>query len=107
MASLSSIYVFSVLSGPEHDHTLLICLLFQEKRKAEDALNDLKRQHESEVAELQVTIKKLKKVNSSHLHYKGFITFLEKIQGEIYKMSNWFIIILPMREPAMCASTDC
>ncbi|XP_077105105.1 ras and EF-hand domain-containing protein [Ranitomeya variabilis] len=34
----------------------------EEKRKAEEALNDLKRQHESEVAELQVAIKKLKKL---------------------------------------------
>ncbi|XP_073527011.1 ras and EF-hand domain-containing protein [Phyllobates terribilis] len=34
----------------------------EEKKKAEEALNDLKRQHESEVAELQVAIKKLKKL---------------------------------------------
>ncbi|KAM8961226.1 ras and EF-hand domain-containing protein isoform 2-T2 [Pelodytes ibericus] len=34
----------------------------EERRKAEDALGDLKRQHESEVAELQVAIKKLKKL---------------------------------------------
>ncbi|KAJ7335571.1 hypothetical protein JRQ81_013512 [Phrynocephalus forsythii] len=32
----------------------------EEKRKAEEALNDLKRQYEAEVGDLQVTIKKLK-----------------------------------------------
>lgn len=36
--------------------------MFQEKRKAEEALNDLKRQYETEVGDLQVTIKKLKMV---------------------------------------------
>ncbi|XP_053323017.1 ras and EF-hand domain-containing protein [Spea bombifrons] len=34
----------------------------EEKRKAEEALCDLKRQHETEVAELQVAIKKLKRL---------------------------------------------
>lgn len=38
--------------------------MFQERQKAEEALNDLKRQYENEVDELQVTIKKLKKVGS-------------------------------------------
>ncbi|XP_072216076.1 ras and EF-hand domain-containing protein [Excalfactoria chinensis] len=34
----------------------------EEKRKAEEALNELKRQYDTEVGDLQVTIKKLKKV---------------------------------------------
>ncbi|KAF4804322.1 Ras and EF-hand domain-containing protein [Turdus rufiventris] len=35
----------------------------EEKQKAEEALNELKRQYDSEVGDLQVTIKKLKKEN--------------------------------------------
>lgn len=38
--------------------------MLQEKRKAEEALNDLKHQYEAEVGELQVTIKKIKMVGS-------------------------------------------
>lgn len=46
---------------------LLIKLkILQEKRKAEEALNELKRQYDTEVGDLQVTIKKLKKVSWSH-----------------------------------------
>lgn len=37
--------------------------ILQEKRKAEEALNELKRQYDTEVGDLQVTIKKLKKVS--------------------------------------------
>ena len=40
---------------------------FQEKRKAEEALSDLRRQYETEVGDLQVTIKKLKKVDIGQL----------------------------------------
>ncbi|XP_075454966.1 ras and EF-hand domain-containing protein [Ascaphus truei] len=50
------------------------------KRKAEEVLNDLKRQHESEVAELQVTIKKLKKLEeqSKSLSLKEDVAALRK-----------------------------
>lgn len=44
-------------------------LFFQEKRKAEEALSDLKRQYETEVGDLQVTIKKLKKVDMWQLDF--------------------------------------
>lgn len=37
--------------------------ILQEKEKAEEALNELKRQYDTEVGDLQVTIKKLKKVS--------------------------------------------
>lgn len=37
--------------------------ILQEKQKAEEALNELKRQYDAEVGDLQVTIKKLKKVS--------------------------------------------
>ncbi|KAM9330714.1 ras and EF-hand domain-containing protein [Gastrophryne carolinensis] len=52
----------------------------EEKRKAEEALNDLKRQHESEVAELQVTIKKLKKLEeqSKNINLKEDVAALKK-----------------------------
>ncbi|OCT56448.1 ras and EF-hand domain-containing protein [Xenopus laevis] len=52
----------------------------EEKRKAEEALNDLKRQHESEVAELQVTIKKLKKLEeqSKNINLKEDVAVLRR-----------------------------
>ncbi|KAJ1206676.1 hypothetical protein NDU88_002077 [Pleurodeles waltl] len=52
----------------------------EEKRKAEDSLTDLKRQHESEVADLQVTIKKLKKLEeqSKSLNLKEDVASLKK-----------------------------
>ncbi|XP_069481985.1 ras and EF-hand domain-containing protein [Ambystoma mexicanum] len=52
----------------------------EEKGKAEDSLNDLKRQHESEVADLQVTIKKLKKLEeqSKSLNLKEDVASLKK-----------------------------
>lgn len=37
--------------------------IFQEKRKAEEALSELKQQYDTEVGDLQVTIKKLKKAS--------------------------------------------
>lgn len=45
--------------------------ILQEKQKAEEALNELKRQYDTEVGDLQVTIKRLKKV--SELESGGFL----------------------------------
>ncbi|KAM4708009.1 ras and EF-hand domain-containing protein [Discoglossus pictus] len=57
----------------------------EEKRKAEEALNDLKRQHESEVAELQVAIKKLKKLEeqSKSISLKEDVAALRKRMHEL------------------------
>ncbi|NXB77697.1 RASEF protein, partial [Donacobius atricapilla] len=44
----------------------------EEKQKAEEALNELKRQYDTEVGDLQVTIKKLKKVSK----LKFFLTLM-------------------------------
>ncbi|XP_053558434.1 ras and EF-hand domain-containing protein [Bombina bombina] len=57
----------------------------EEKRKAEEALNDLKRQHESEVAELQVAIKKLKKLEeqSKNISLKEDVAALRKRMHEL------------------------
>lgn len=57
----------------------------EEKRKAEEALNDLKRQHESEVAELQVAIKKLKKLEeqSKNISLKEDVAALKKRLHEL------------------------
>ncbi|XP_063769882.1 ras and EF-hand domain-containing protein [Pseudophryne corroboree] len=57
----------------------------EEKRKAEEALNDLKRQHESEVAELQVAIKKLKKLEeqSKNINLKEDVAALRKRLHEL------------------------
>ncbi|KAG8595858.1 hypothetical protein GDO81_001657 [Engystomops pustulosus] len=57
----------------------------EEKRKAEEALNDLKRQHESEVAELQVAIKKLKKLEekSKNITLKEDVAALKKRLHEL------------------------
>uniref|UniRef100_F7B263 RAS and EF-hand domain containing n=1 Tax=Monodelphis domestica TaxID=13616 RepID=F7B263_MONDO len=57
-----------------------------EKRKAEEALNDLKRQYEVEVGDLQVTIKKLKKLEeqSKTLCQKEDVAALKK---RIYDLS--------------------
>ncbi|XP_004439670.1 PREDICTED: ras and EF-hand domain-containing protein [Ceratotherium simum simum] len=57
-----------------------------EKRKAEEALSDLRRQYETEVGDLQVTIKKLKKLEeqSKHLSQKEDVAALKK---QIYDLS--------------------
>uniref|UniRef100_A0A8C5M4U8 RAS and EF-hand domain containing n=1 Tax=Leptobrachium leishanense TaxID=445787 RepID=A0A8C5M4U8_9ANUR len=57
----------------------------EEKRKTEEALSDLKRQHESEVAELQVAIKKLKKLEeqSKSIHLKEDVATLRKRLHEL------------------------
>ncbi|XP_004677600.1 PREDICTED: ras and EF-hand domain-containing protein [Condylura cristata] len=57
-----------------------------EKRKAEEALSDLRRQYETEVGDLQVTIKKLKKLEeqSKHICQKEDVTALKK---KIYDLS--------------------
>ncbi|XP_056379772.1 ras and EF-hand domain-containing protein [Hyla sarda] len=57
----------------------------EEKRKAEEALTDLKRQHESEVAELQVAIKKLKKLEeqSKNISLKEDVAALKKRLHEL------------------------
>ncbi|XP_063313257.1 ras and EF-hand domain-containing protein isoform X1 [Pelobates fuscus] len=56
-----------------------------EKRKTEEALGDLKRQHESEVAELQVAIKKLKKLEeqSKNINLKEDVAALRKRMHEL------------------------
>ncbi|XP_057161615.1 ras and EF-hand domain-containing protein isoform X2 [Ursus arctos] len=57
-----------------------------EKRKAEEALSDLRRQYETEVGDLQVTIKKLKKLEeqSKHISQKEDVAALKK---QIYDLS--------------------
>ncbi|XP_008535985.2 ras and EF-hand domain-containing protein [Equus przewalskii] len=57
-----------------------------EKRKAEEALTDLRRQYETEVGDLQVTIKKLKKLEeqSKHVSRKEDVAALKK---QIYDLS--------------------
>uniref|UniRef100_A0A8C5RTC1 RAS and EF-hand domain containing n=1 Tax=Laticauda laticaudata TaxID=8630 RepID=A0A8C5RTC1_LATLA len=52
----------------------------KEKRKAEEALNDLKRQYETEVGDLQVTIKKLKMLEekSKHINHKEDLAVLKR-----------------------------
>ncbi|XP_028912085.1 ras and EF-hand domain-containing protein isoform X2 [Ornithorhynchus anatinus] len=52
----------------------------EEKRKAEEALNDLKRQYEAEVGDLQMTIKKLKKLEeqSKNISQKEDMAALKK-----------------------------
>uniref|UniRef100_A0A8D0NK17 EF-hand domain-containing protein n=1 Tax=Sus scrofa TaxID=9823 RepID=A0A8D0NK17_PIG len=57
-----------------------------EKRKAEEALIDLRRQYETEVGDLQVTIKKLKKLEeqSKHISQKEDVAALKK---KIYDLS--------------------
>uniref|UniRef100_A0A8C8SE55 RAS and EF-hand domain containing n=1 Tax=Pelusios castaneus TaxID=367368 RepID=A0A8C8SE55_9SAUR len=58
----------------------------KERQKAEEALNDLKRQYENEVDELQVTIKKLKKLEeqSKNLNHRDDVAELKK---RIYELS--------------------
>ena len=54
---------YSILKSLFKSISCFCCVFFpQEKRKAEEALSDLRRQYETEVGDLQVTIKKLKKV---------------------------------------------
>ncbi|XP_055206819.2 ras and EF-hand domain-containing protein isoform X2 [Gorilla gorilla gorilla] len=57
-----------------------------EKRKAEEALSDLRRQYETEVGDLQVTIKKLRKLEeqSKHVSQKEDVAALKK---QIYDLS--------------------
>ncbi|XP_072815323.1 ras and EF-hand domain-containing protein isoform X3 [Vicugna pacos] len=57
-----------------------------EKRKAEEALSDLRRQYETEVGDLQVTIKKLRKLEeqSRHISQKEDVAALKK---RIYDLS--------------------
>ncbi|XP_006182798.2 ras and EF-hand domain-containing protein isoform X1 [Camelus ferus] len=57
-----------------------------EKRKAEEALSDLRRQYETEVGDLQVTIKKLRKLEeqSRHISQKEDVAALKK---QIYDLS--------------------
>ncbi|NXK00082.1 RASEF protein, partial [Corythaixoides concolor] len=52
----------------------------EEKRKAEEALNELKRQYDTEVGDLQVTIKKLKKLEeqSKNVNYREDVVELKK-----------------------------
>ncbi|XP_062455797.1 ras and EF-hand domain-containing protein [Rhea pennata] len=52
----------------------------EEKRKAEEALNELKRQYDTEVGDLQVTIKKLKKLEeqSKNINHKEDVIELKK-----------------------------
>ncbi|XP_015667983.1 ras and EF-hand domain-containing protein [Protobothrops mucrosquamatus] len=52
----------------------------EEKRKAEEALNDLKRQYETEVGDLQVTIKKLKMLEeqSKNINHKEDLAVLKR-----------------------------
>ncbi|KFZ55985.1 Ras and EF-hand domain-containing protein, partial [Podiceps cristatus] len=52
----------------------------QEKRKAEEALNELKRQYDTEVGDLQVTIKKLKKLEeeSKNVNHREDVVELKK-----------------------------
>ncbi|NXN65212.1 RASEF protein, partial [Himantopus himantopus] len=52
----------------------------EEKRKAEEALNELKRQYDAEVGDLQVTIKKLKKLEeqSKNVNHREDVIELKK-----------------------------
>ncbi|XP_009960265.1 PREDICTED: ras and EF-hand domain-containing protein [Leptosomus discolor] len=52
----------------------------EEKRKAEEALNELKRQYDTEVGDLQVTIKKLKKLEeqSKNVSHREDVVELKK-----------------------------
>ncbi|OXB72618.1 UNVERIFIED_CONTAM: hypothetical protein H355_016387 [Colinus virginianus] len=59
----------------------------EEKQRAEEALNELKRQHDTEVGDLQVTIKKLKKVSS-----------LNSCLAFVVLYVNWVILYLQLEE---------
>ncbi|NWU96252.1 RASEF protein, partial [Upupa epops] len=52
----------------------------EEKQKAEEALNELKRQYDTEVGDLQVTIKKLKKLEeqSKNVNHSEYVVELKK-----------------------------
>ncbi|XP_032532025.1 ras and EF-hand domain-containing protein isoform X4 [Chiroxiphia lanceolata] len=58
----------------------------EEKRKAEEALNELKRQYDTEVGDLQVTIKKLKKLEeqSKNVNHKEDVGELKKRMHEMF-----------------------
>ena len=59
--------------------------MLQEKRKAEEALNELKRQYDTEVGDLQVTIKKLKKVEeqSKNINSREDVIELKKRMHDV------------------------
>ncbi|XP_051657370.1 ras and EF-hand domain-containing protein isoform X2 [Manacus candei] len=58
----------------------------EEKRKAEEALNELKRQYDTEVGDLQVTIKKLKKLEeqSKNINHKEDVGELKKRMHDMF-----------------------
>ncbi|XP_027577349.1 ras and EF-hand domain-containing protein isoform X3 [Pipra filicauda] len=58
----------------------------EEKRKAEEALNELKRQYDTEVGDLQVTIKKLKKLEeqSKNVNHKEDVGELKKRMHDMF-----------------------
>ncbi|NXM24016.1 RASEF protein, partial [Oxyruncus cristatus] len=58
----------------------------EEKRKAEEALNELKRQYDTEVGDLQVTIKKLKKVKeqSKNVNHREDVGELKKRMHDMF-----------------------
>ncbi|NXV37672.1 RASEF protein, partial [Rissa tridactyla] len=57
----------------------------EEKRKAEEALNELKRQYDTEVGDLQVTIKKLKKLEeqSKNVNHREDVIELKKRMHDV------------------------
>ncbi|NWS18593.1 RASEF protein, partial [Pachyramphus minor] len=58
----------------------------EEKRKAEEALNELKRQYDAEVGDLQVTIKKLKKLEeqSKNVNHREDVGELKKRMHDMF-----------------------
>ncbi|KFQ38561.1 Ras and EF-hand domain-containing protein, partial [Mesitornis unicolor] len=58
----------------------------EEKRKAEEALNELKRQYDTEVGDLQVTIKKLKKLEeqSKNVNHREDVVELKKRMHDMF-----------------------
>ncbi|XP_006730651.1 ras and EF-hand domain-containing protein [Leptonychotes weddellii] len=78
--------LFVVLSLNDQFSNCLEVIFNREKRKAEEALSDLRRQYETEVGDLQVTIKKLKKLEeqSKHISQKEDVAALKK---QIYDLS--------------------
>ncbi|NXK39000.1 RASEF protein, partial [Piprites chloris] len=58
----------------------------EEKRKAEEALNELKRQYDNEVGDLQVTIKKLKKLEeqSKNVNHREDVGELRKRMHDMF-----------------------
>uniref|UniRef100_A0A8D2PC01 RAS and EF-hand domain containing n=1 Tax=Zosterops lateralis melanops TaxID=1220523 RepID=A0A8D2PC01_ZOSLA len=60
--------------------------ILQEKQKAEEALNELKRQYDTEVGDLQVTIKKLKKLEeqSKYVSHREDVVELKKRMHDMF-----------------------